>query len=226
MNTKTTLVLLAFTCSLVSVAAKAPINNDDHVDCLQVYDGIILNIELSDKNQIEYLGNSGASDFEINLEEGVLKIRVQQEKRKQIKPQMKIYLKEMPRIEAYAKAELHSIDTLKASSIDISMKSGSVFYAEFDCGELSVKLSEGSLLTASGKCDVLQAVANTSSAFSAFDLIAKEAEAVASTGGKLKLFVEESLYAHAKAKGYIAYKGNAKLQKHTSLGGEVEKVGD
>ena len=113
---------------------------------------------------------------------------------------------ENEKVKVYSSSGASANVKLKAEDIRLVVASGASLNAQGSTGKVVGKSSSGSVLM----CD---------------KLISDHAEAVAASGGSIRIgTVNQSINAEAKSGGDISFKGEAKLQKNTSSGGKVIRI--
>jgi len=107
-----------------------------------------------------------------------------------------------------------NINASSAGSIEITMQATSATVSSSSAGDVELK----------GKVRTINLDAASAGEIDGYDLEAEQVEAEASSGGSVKINVQESLKAHASSGGSIRYRGNPdRSNTNSSSGGSVKK---
>jgi hypothetical protein len=115
-------------------------------------------------------------------------------------------------------------DTLKSDNLDIRAAKGSLMRAPIQVKKLTLIVLHGSEVRLLGKADEVDATANSGGVLDMEKATVKVADLLATSGGKLYMYVTEKINARAKLGGVITYKGNPKTESvDPSSGGKIVK---
>lgn len=138
-----------------------------------------------------------------------------------------LYYTELNEIEASSGSSVKSENTISSNSFSIDASSGSAIDISLDVSALEVDASSGCNVTVSGSANELDVDASSGSYCGLKELKSKIANANASSGAAIKLYVTESFTADVSSGASIRYDGNP---KHTALdddkwsGGSIRKI--
>jgi hypothetical protein len=140
---------------------------------------------------------------------------------------LKVYLsfKEIEKITASGGAHVEMINELNANDLKLSFSSGASFAGKIRAKSLEAAINSGAEMEAAGQTGHLTVSASSGATFKGFDLVTEICSASASSGGTVRVQVQEELKASANSGGSIRYKGNAVLQKgNIHSGGSVKNT--
>ncbi len=188
---------------------------------VQVYNGIQVDLIRSDQNKWCCDTSTNFSDLDFALEEGVLTLRRAPGSDKDKAAIVKIYYTNLKSIAAYNKSTIGTPNLMKTDSVLVTLKTGAIFYGSFDIKYLEADVSEGCLFGADGYAIEQKVIVSLKATFSGFELEGEKGEIKATSGGKAKVNILETLKATATAGGYIGYKSSPKVEEKISLGGKI-----
>ncbi|MBN1117091.1 MAG: DUF2807 domain-containing protein [Bacteroidales bacterium] len=190
---------------------------------LEVFDGIIVTLERGDEFELCEGTDTKLEDLNITLTDSILRIRKKAGVDYKGDPKIRIIYIDLQSIKGFGKADIDTRNLVRVDSLNVSLKSGALLFANLDIDYLEADVSEGCVLTAKGYADEQNLTANIKGTISAFELEGKNAKVKATSGGIIKINITENLEANASTGGYINYKGSPILDEKTSLGGKVVK---
>jgi len=122
-------------------------------------------------------------------------------------------------------AEIKSDDVLKSQELILKASSGAEIDLEILSETARMQASSGSEIEVQGKAINLYLKTSSGATIDAEDLLAKNVEAQASSGGKIDLSAEDKLNTKASSGGSISYKGTPSLinNKETKSGNVRKK---
>ena len=190
---------------------------------LVVTDRVIVRLVKSDKESASIsVQGIDASAVKTDVVGGTLSISVYGEPFTKKKVLVTLNYVTLTSIAVNGSAEVSTTSLMKTGSLSVDLKSGGLLYLDADIENLSSKVIEGAVLTAEGYATNHDIVVATSGTVSAFDLESETVKVKASSGGKAKLNVEETLNAEVSSKGYVSYKGNPKkIERIVNSGGTL-----
>ncbi|MFZ2904798.1 MAG: head GIN domain-containing protein [Cyclobacteriaceae bacterium] len=131
---------------------------------------------------------------------------------------------ELNKLSASSAANIFSEGTIKAKQLAISASSAGTIEAQIDADEVEANASSAAELELKGRARVLQIDVSSAAEVDAYELIADEVEAEASSGASAKVNVVKEITAHASSGGGIRFKGNPeRSDTNSSSGGFVKK---
>jgi hypothetical protein len=213
-----TLVFLPFviTAQVKNVCEKANAFNQ-----IQIYDGIIVTLERSEENELCPGIDTDLDKLQITVADGILRIRKIPGTKYENAPQLKVKYLQLTHIEAYGKADIDAPKLIISDSLSITLKSGSRFYGSCDVKYFNALVTEGSLLKIDGYAITQDIQVNSKATFSGFKLIGEDAQLKATTGGTIKVYIENNISGSSTTGGYIGYMGSPKMDVKTSVGGKI-----
>lgn len=117
-------------------------------------------------------------------------------------------------VEVNVVANTLELEASSAGDIEVIAKVNSIEASASSAGDIEIE----------GSAEEIEASASSSGDISGYDLVCQEAELKASSGGSIKLSVENRIRARASSGGSISYKGNPEYtDKESSSGGSVRK---
>ena len=156
------------------------------------------------------------------VEDGVLKIRMRTGSYKDASLKVQIHFKDLTAIEATGRATVWSYEDLFTGNIKIDLFNGGAVRLGLYCDTLSVNISQGSILTLKGEGASSRLKVNTNATFNGYEFNCKDVEVSATSTGKAKISVSNSLKATASTGGFVGYVGNPKkVDRKATLKGEI-----
>ncbi len=137
-------------------------------------------------------------------------------------PKVHLSLNQIDRIVCTAGADVYTKNAIKTDSLELVVKSGADMYATVDTKMLKISSSSGSDIKVKGKTVSLTASAGSGSDIIAEDLAAKYVKVSTSSGSDAKVYVIESIDAHASSGSDIVFFGDPITKSiKKSSGGDV-----
>ncbi len=128
-------------------------------------------------------------------------------------------------VEANSGAHVTTLSPILADNLFLKSSSGGSLSINAMSKELTAQASSGSILKVSGQSRSFDVKASSGSRIEAKDMIALQANAKASSGADITLYIENSLDAKASGGGDIKYYGEPKIvNKNNSSSGNVRKM--
>lgn len=134
------------------------------------------------------------------------------------------YIDNLSEIKASSGADLRSSQTLKGERLDIDVSSGGYIKTDAVVRNIDTDVSSGGSVKLSGSTESLKVDVSSGGTINAQDLRAKYADASASSGGAIDIYVTDRLKARASSGGDIDYWGNPEevdKPKKSMSGGSV-----
>lgn len=156
------------------------------------------------------------------VEDGVLKIRMKTGSYKEASLKVQIHFRDLNAIEATGRASVWSYEDLFTDNMVIELFNGGAVRLGLYCDTLSVNISQGSILTLKGEAAMANLKVNTNATFNGYEFKCEDVEVSATSTGKAKISVSNSLKAVASTGGFVGYAGNPrKVDRKVSLKGEI-----
>jgi hypothetical protein len=174
-----------------------------------------LKVEVSGAKLSDVITEVSGSYLKIHMREGRYRDRT-----------VKVYVTyaSLGKLSASSAANIFHTGILKASSLELTTSSAGNIELQVDCGELESNASSAGQVEVEGKARVARYDASSAGQIDAYDLVAEDVSAEASSAGSVKLSVTKSLEANASSGGSIRYRGNPdQSNTNASSGGSVRK---
>ena len=131
----------------------------------------------------------------------------------------------LDKLSASSAGSIFSEEPIQARTLEVSASSAGSVEITVDAGSAEVSCSSAGDVELKGKVRKISVDVSSAGEIDAYDLAAEEVEAEASSGGSIKIRVEESLDAQASSGGSIRYRGNPdRSNTNSSSGGSVKKT--
>jgi len=195
---------------------------------LEVHNGVLVDLIPADTNKavITYK-NVSPGQIKTSLEAGNLSIKLDGNFVEREDVFIKLYYKELNRIQAFTNAEITCDPLMKQSYITVHANSGGEVYLHLDVKSITGYAKKGGVVHVEGYANEVDFSTTGKGVLSGFDLTSQEANLDASFNGTAKITVEKRLSANARLWGSISYKGKPAMQvKKVSLGGELNHITD
>ncbi len=186
-------------------------------------EGLMVYVTQADEFSIEVEADENIIDLiATDVRNGKLRIHAE----KNIGRATKNIYVSLPKVTALAGssgAHLETKTTIKTSELEVDGSSGAILDLQVATDEIDIDASSGANLAITGVAD--DAVIDVSSGgnINAKDLLTKNCNAEASSGGNMKVQVSQKLYADAGSGGNISYSGEPTVEQKKSVSGSVHK---
>lgn len=121
-------------------------------------------------------------------------------------------------------AEVYSENTFSSDELVVSASSGAHAKLDLKVDKLICESSSGAEIVLHGKANKFKVSSSSGSDVEAFNLVARECNASASSGSDIKLRVTDSFEANASSGADIKYKGNPSvINKNNNSGGSIRQ---
>ncbi len=121
-------------------------------------------------------------------------------------------------------ADVKSNSVIEAGNFKIKASSAADIYLKLKVSTLDVSASSASDVTLSGTANSQTVSVSSAADYKAFDLKSKTADVSASSAAEARVYVSESIEAHASSGATVKYKGNPdKVKERSSSGGDVKE---
>ena len=205
--------------------AQTPITKDlGSFTKLSTYDQISVTLIPSDKNKIVIKG-SLASDVEIVNKNGQLKVRMPLSKLlKGDDVSATIYYNKIESVEASEGSKITSESTFKAVSFNVLAQEGSQVTLNLDVDKVTVKGSEGSVISLTGNAKTQDVLVNSGAIYKAEKLVTNQATVTVNAGGSANINAKNIVDAKVRAGGTIDIYGKPKqVNKKVFAGGTINE---
>lgn len=142
------------------------------------------------------------------------------------KRELKVYVSctQLDGLHASSGAQVVVDGTLKTTTLNMDLSSGSMFTGKVEAENLRVDEGSGARSTISGKAAYLKAGASSGSSLNGFDLQTDQCDVHVSSGGRVDISVEKTMSASAHSGGHVNYQGAGVISEvHTSSGGSIKR---
>ena len=205
--------------------AQTPITKDlGSFTKLSTYDQISVTLIPSDKNKIVIKG-SLASDVEIVNKNGQLKVRMPLSKLlKGDDVSATIYYNKIESVEASEGSKITSESTFKAVSFNVLAQEGSQVTLNLDVDKVTVKGSEGSVISLTGNAKTQDVLVNSGAIYKAEKLVTNQATVTVNAGGSANINAKNIVDAKVRAGGTIDIYGKPKqVNRKVFAGGTINE---
>jgi len=122
-------------------------------------------------------------------------------------------------------AEVYSENTFSSEELVVSASSGAHARMDLKVHRLKCESSSGAEIVLSGQVKKFNVSTSSGSDIKAYELVARDCDANASSGSDIKLTVTDSFHANASSGADIKYKGNPEIIiKNSNSGGSVKRI--
>ena len=232
-----------FTLSLMLISFALPaqsfwgfgVKGDGHVvkndrnltgfDEISVSSGLDVYLTQGDNESVVVEADQNLQEIIIaKVDGGRLKLYTDKSIRHATAMRVHVTVKDLKELKASAGSDVIGKTSLNVKMLDIDVSSGSDVKLDVIADQLSGHISSGSDLVLSGKARNFHADSSSGSDISAYELIAEDCTAEASSGSDIGLTVMGRFEAHASSGADIMYKGTpTSINTHGSSGGDVNK---
>lgn len=221
----TTLILLSF-CSLPlcgqqtqqrSVGSFSGVHASEGIDVyLKKGDKESVKVEVSEGRAEDVLTDVAGTSLKVHMRSGSSRVRG-----------AKVYVTyvKVEKLVGSSGSNIFSDGVINASELIIHAASGANIEVEVDAKSVVAEANSAGELEISGKTGDLEAEAESGGVLNAYELMATDVKADASSGGSMRISVSEKLVANASSAGTIRYRGNPeKSVTNSSSAGSVKKT--
>lgn len=174
-----------------------------------------LRVEVSGAKLEDVITEVSGSYLKVHMREGRYRDRT-----------VKVYVTytSLSKLSASSAANIFHNGILKASTLELATSSAGNIELQVDCNELESSASSAGQVEVEGKARTARYDASSAGQIDAYDLVAEDVSAEASSAGSVKLSVSKSLDANASSGGSIRYRGSPEQSNtNASSGGSVRK---
>jgi len=174
---------------------------------LDVQGNIHLELVVSDKAQMEFVGDTVPEQLDIRWSDGILSLKVSTELKKTTAIKVKLYLESLSGLEITRGAVVQSADILPASILTLKTDTGGKAEFTIEADSVSARLNQGSDIILSGTTRSQSIHANTVGNYLAYELEAKNTWVKAGTGAQVKVNTSDYLKATSTSGAFVGYWG-------------------
>jgi len=174
---------------------------------LEVQGNIHLELIVSDKAQMEFVGDTVPEQLDIRWSDGILSLKVSTELKKTTAIKVKLYLESLSALEITRGAVVQSADILPASILTLKTDTGGKAEFTIEADSVSARLNQGSDIILSGTTRSQSIHANTVGNYLAYELEAKKTWVKAGTGAQVKVNTSDYLKATSTSGAFVGYRG-------------------
>ena len=221
------LILLGWLCTVTVWAQQSEVRNVGSFEGVKSEQAIDVYLKKGDKEsvKVEVTGES-LSNVITEVSGTILRIRFKSNSFFRGKSDVKVYVTYviMEKIVASSASNVFSDGVIKTRDMEIHGSSAAEIEVSLEANEVRVQASSAAHVTLEGKASSIDGRASSSGDINAYSMQVESATANASSGGGIKLNVQNALDAGASSGGSIRYRGNPmKTNTHSSSGGSVKK---
>lgn len=189
------------------------------------FDKISVKLVSSNENRIEIKGDL-ASEVQIITKNKELKIRMPLEHlMKGDDVNVILYFKKLEAIEANEGSSISCDSNLKALDFNLIAKEGADIKVAIDAQRITLKSSNGAVITLSGKAQNLEAIVSSGGILEAQKLETNQTVISVNAGGNADVFATDLVDAKVRAGGNITIFGNPKqVNQKTVIAGNIKII--
>ena len=189
------------------------------------FDKISIKLVSSNENRIEIKGDL-ASEVQIITKNKELKIRMPLEHlMKGDDVNVILYFKKLEAIEANEGSSISCDSNLKALDFNLIAKEGADIKVAIDAQRITLKSSNGAVITLSGKAQNLEAIVSSGGILEAQKLETNQTVISVNAGGNADVFATDLVDAKVRAGGNITIYGNPKqVNQKTVIAGNIKII--
>ena len=219
--------ILLLTFSYQVYAQQSQQRNVGSFSGIKVSEGIDVILSQGDKEavRVEVAGNMKIENVITEVSGSYLKVHLESGNYRQ-KVDVKVYVTfvKLNKFSASSAGTIFSESPVKADDVEIQTSSAGSIELNLDARRIETSASSAGQIDLKGRGRSLVGEASSAGQIDAYDLECDEVQAEASSGGSIKVSVQNSLTANASSGGSVRYRGNpAKSVTHSSSGGSVKK---
>ncbi len=172
-------------------------------------------VEMTGGSLSDVLTDVAGSTLRIEMRSGTYKNRA-----------VKVYVTyvNLEKLSASSASNIFSEGPIKTGNLEINASSAANIEISLQANTVSADVSSAAEIMLEGTAKSFQADASSAGSIDAYDLIADEVSASASSAGNIKITANKAIQAEASSGGSIRYRGNpSKTNTSSSSGGSVKK---
>jgi hypothetical protein len=193
---------------------------------IDISENIEARIKQADGHSLSVKTDSNLHEYIITEVDGN-KLDIEVKDHYRLKPTEKIEVfitfEEIDEIEASSSSRVYTDSKIEASDMEIDVSSSADVELEIEADEITGDCSSGGSIKLKGKTEICRLDASSGGDIEAKDLMSKEVEADASSGGNITITALEELKADVSSGSDIDFYGDPdKIQIDESSGGDVD----
>lgn len=135
------------------------------------------------------------------------------------------YSETLSYINTSASADIRTLETMISDELKLNSSSGSSIELDLDCNKLKANLSSGAEIILEGEIGVQDIIVSSGANYKSSEAASAEVYANASSGGDIKVWVEDKIEGHASSGASIRYKGEPNIRDlSSSSGGGIKSI--
>lgn len=219
---------LLFMCGLlVSVAQDGKVTIDlDTFSEIKVFDGLSVNLILSDRNQAVITG-ANVDDVAIVITDGVLKVRMEINKIfSGYRTFIDLYYTEkLVVIDVNEDARITSNDLIQQDVLELKAQEGGEVSVITEVEQLLIRAVTGGIVEASGTSELQDVAINTGGQYKGKDFKTKFSTVNVNAGSRAEIYASDYVKATVKAGGEVLVYGDpSKMDEKTIFGGKITRM--
>lgn len=136
-----------------------------------------------------------------------------------------VTFQDVEKLSASSAARIIVEPEVKGDKVELDASSSGVIEVEVDAREVTADAVSAARITVSGDADIFFADASSSGMVNAFELVARDVSADASSAGIVQVYASEKLDAKTSSAGKVQYTGNpTDFDKYETSSGIVERM--
>ena len=224
------LIIAAFLLSTVAFSQQKVTRSIKSFSGIKASEGINVYLKKGNSESVTVELDTDRIDLEdviTEVDDDILKIHLDDVNNRGYKITVHVTFVQLNELRASSAAGIYCDDVIQASSLKLAVSSAGSIEIEIDAKEVSAAVSSAGDLEISGSADYIKVSASSAGDIDAYDLTAGAVVAKASSGGSVKIAVENEISASASSGGSVKYRGNpSKSNVNSSSGGSVRKTND
>lgn len=188
-------------------------------------EGIDVYLKRGDKEgvKVEVTGTE-PSNVITEISGSYLKVHMKDGRYRNVDAKVYVTYVTLDKLSASSAGSIYSEGTIEARSLDVNASSAGSIEITIQATSAAVSSSSAGDIELKGRVRNINLEASSAGEIDGYDLEADQVEALASSGGSVKINVQESLKAHASSGGSVRYRGNPdRSNTNSSSGGSVKK---
>lgn len=193
---------------------------------VKVSEGIDVFLKKGDKEEVRVqVSDTDPSNVITEVAGDYLKIHMKDGRYRNVEATVYVTYVMLDKLSASSAGSIFSEGSIETDRMEISASSAGSIEVTINAGSAEVSSSSAGDVELNGKVGKLSVSAQSAGEVDAYDLIAEEVEADASSAGSVKVSATNALEARASSGGNIRYRGNPdRSNTNSSSGGSVRKM--
>ena len=193
---------------------------------IKVSEGIDVILKQGEKEavRVEVTGDMKIENVLTEVSGSYLKVHLESGNYRKVDVKVYVTFVKLNKFSASSAGTIFSESPIKADDIEIQTSSAGNIELNLEGRRIEASASSAGQIDLKGRARSLVSDASSAGQINAYDLECEEVQAEASSGGAVKVSVQNSLNANASSGGSVRYRGNpGKSMTHSSSGGSVKK---